>query len=889
MTPLKHVTILFALLSLIQCSLYAQINSFPYLEDFENGPGGWTTGSLVASPTSSWVLGNPVGKAALNKAQSGNNCWMMGGLTGLANYSESSYIESPDFDFSGVNFPTIAFWFNLHVQDTGSLGTVWYSHDAGATWVLVGANEQDSVARYQSWYNIPRFPSGDSTYSAGSAPGLLRMAFGKWSFGPNPYHIGWRRVSKVMPYLSNLPQVRFRIQIRVTDATRGPQYEGLSIDNVQVTNGYRLEMTDTITVCEGMSVSIDAPSSHGIYSSTYNWSTGETSRVITADVAGKYICEVSTPQGIFKDSTIVRYNQPVSTADTIDVFTNFQLNNQVFPNLDTVSGCISPPFYLQIDNDLNAENRWIYPNGDLGRYNSNISPDFVGTSIPGWYTLLQSDQKTCLLKDSIYMDLSSISVSLGLDLAFCQPTTIAAIPIPSSHQLFVTDWYDSLTTRRRRLSNTLTYTVQNSGAFIITAIDANSCYVTDTVAIYIGGLAAPITTAPDFGLNDGAAWLDQSIRLSGTAPLQFDWDSSGVYTSNDTLKNLAAGTYHVRIIDANGCTDTVTYTIQSGTAVMPGDSDFDQDVDMADLLPIGLHYNVAGPPRQSAVIAWLPQACPPWTGSQANGQSLCHVDTDGSGLINDDDTLAIVLNYGNTHGYSKTASRGIRLHFQMPNSTKAGDTLRIPLLIADMDTPATNVRGISFSINYDTALVVANTAYMDFNSSWLGTKGVDMLSLQRDDFSNGKIDIGMVRTDTVQQTGYGRLADIVIVTDDHIGKRDVPFRLTIDNIYAVDNVGDEVDFVGEPGVVGIATGIADEIDESIAILPNPNKGIFTLNHPQIHEGSIRIFTIQGKLVGTYRLDSQGATSLDTGGVPAGLYYVLVENKLGKWTRKVVIE
>lgn len=63
------------------------INQFPYFENFENGDGGWFTGTIMPENTdqkgiyntslsnSSWVLGKP-SKTILTSAHSGNNCWV---------------------------------------------------------------------------------------------------------------------------------------------------------------------------------------------------------------------------------------------------------------------------------------------------------------------------------------------------------------------------------------------------------------------------------------------------------------------------------------------------------------------------------------------------------------------------------------------------------------------------------------------------------------------------------------------------------------------------------------------------------------------------------------------------------------------------------------------
>ncbi|MFH1321854.1 MAG: CARDB domain-containing protein [Bacteroidota bacterium] len=111
------------------------IISFPYLEDFESGQGGWSSGGI--SPT--WAFGTPA-KNTINSAGSGVNSWVTGGLsTGLHNSNESSYAIGPCFDFSALGNPVIRLniWWN---SESSWDGTVLQSSiDYGATWQNVGA------------------------------------------------------------------------------------------------------------------------------------------------------------------------------------------------------------------------------------------------------------------------------------------------------------------------------------------------------------------------------------------------------------------------------------------------------------------------------------------------------------------------------------------------------------------------------------------------------------------------------------------------------------------------------------------------------------------------------------------------------------------------------
>jgi len=79
--------------------------------------------------------------------------------------------------------------------------------------------------------------------------------------------------------------------------------------------------------------------------------------------------------------------------------------------------------------------------------------------------------------------------------------------------------------------------------------------------------------------------------------------------------------------------------------IMPGDTDNNGIVDTKDILYACLNFNNTGPMRTNPTINWISQPVMPWN-SFMNGVNLAHHDTDGNGLINENDIDAVELNYG---------------------------------------------------------------------------------------------------------------------------------------------------------------------------------------------------------------------------------------------------
>lgn len=121
------------------------ITSFPHLQNFETGDGGWYT----SGKKSSWEYGTPA-SIKVNRAASGAKAWKTS-LAGNYNDGELSYLYSPCYDITGMTSPTLSLHLALDLEDCGSTlcdgAWVEYSTD-GINWQRLGAFGQGT-----NWYN----------------------------------------------------------------------------------------------------------------------------------------------------------------------------------------------------------------------------------------------------------------------------------------------------------------------------------------------------------------------------------------------------------------------------------------------------------------------------------------------------------------------------------------------------------------------------------------------------------------------------------------------------------------------------------------------------------------------------------------------------------------
>lgn len=168
-TPSAILCALVLLCLLTNLSVQAQINSFPYEDDFENDNGGWT----AKGTNSSWEWGTPDG-TIIDQANSGTKAWVTN-LDGVYNNNELSWIESPEFDFTNLNNPAISFelWWDAEYTVDGAVFQV--SLDAGATWQRVGSHPDTNWYNYQYIFAVPDLHGFTGDDSGGSSEGWLSV------------------------------------------------------------------------------------------------------------------------------------------------------------------------------------------------------------------------------------------------------------------------------------------------------------------------------------------------------------------------------------------------------------------------------------------------------------------------------------------------------------------------------------------------------------------------------------------------------------------------------------------------------------------------------------------------------------------------------------------
>lgn len=532
----------------------------------------------------------------------------------------------------------------------------------------------------------------------------------------------------------------------------------------------------------------------------------------------------------------------------------------------------------------------------------------VSVTTGGTYVVWVVDAIGCVATDTLIVTEEFVPAGLaGPDTLLCPwlPTyTTGAAAIPG----FTYNWYETSnpgTTLATTSQFTLPLVSGDSTSLTLEVTSPNGCMATDVVEILVEEIdTVVINFIPDTVCVGDTVMLDIGVpMLPGSfQTITFDGNATVIQGTAPFVEvvwtQAGAGFVHVMIDNACGAIDTLQIPVfVSGDCIWPGDTDTDGVANNADLLNIGLGFGTTGPARTGASISWTAQPFSPWAASAPTGENYAHADTDGNGTINDDDTLAVVQNYGLTHLKNEGSEGGpgdpSLLVLPMIDSAYIGDTVMLPVILGTNALPADSVYGLSFTIQYDQTLVDSATAEIGYTGSWLGTKGVDMLGIQHDKYSDGEIDVALTRTDQMDRNGSGTIATFsIVMIDDLAGKNGLKEVLKFDiiNVKVINAQGELIEVYNQPSEL-LVTDNTTSLDQaefrSLMLAPNPSAGQVALTMPVSGVYEAEVTDLTGRVILRKEIRENATISLED--QPNGVYLVKVNQGNTYWVGKVLIQ
>ena len=460
-----------------------------------------------------------------------------------------------------------------------------------------------------------------------------------------------------------------------------------------------------------------------------------------------------------------------------------------------------------------------------------------------------------------------------------------------------------------------TPTHQDIGTHLLTLnVQDNACpyYAENTYTIEItvinGG--GPTTSFNMDTIAAGATrdiCLDLSNLLGALANVTLLTDSLDNATINSvdlstgclniTGDSIAVNAITFLLCDVFGNCDTSQLTLDVQEGVWPGDTDLDKGVDNFDLLNIGLGYSTAGPLRANASILWDGYITPDWNKSTPVTQiNYKHADCNGDGIINANDTLAIAANWGSSYNYKNRTLGGAGTVPIVIDASAAPSSYNVslPIHLGSSMLPANDVYGIAFSITYDTSLIKPNTAGVTIGNSWLGTTGTDLISIRKDFYNNGVIQVGVTRIDGLNISGHGIIGSFDFTIQDDImlvrSGGDTSFNFEIIDVMLIDNSELEIATNPRQSTMVISTNTSTNtqqsiLDNQVEVFPNPAHQVLNVRTNDLIINEIQITNLAGQVLKRKQVNSN-QTVLEMTTIPNGIYIISIITNEGILNKKI---
>lgn len=329
-------------------------------------------------------------------------------------------------------------------------------------------------------------------------------------------------------------------------------------------------------------------------------------------------------------------------------------------------------------------------------------------------------------------------------------------------------------------------------------------------------------------------------------------------------------------------------------SVWPSDTDYNNVVDNRDLLPIGLYYGTIGYSRLAQDNFYTAHTSADWGMAQVNGTDLKHVDCDGDGVVTDNDTLAVNMNYSMVHAFAPSNNEervlGSDLYFVTASSSYfSGNIVDVEVWAGNSATPVTNLYGIAFDINYDASLVQPATESLTYSASWLGTPGADAITIAKVDAPANTAYGAETRIDQTNASGFGKIADFKFQLKSSIPSNTV-MNFSISGYSANDASGTSVLFnvISDSIIINPSSvGITETTNIQFNIYPNPTNGSFNVSTSEIN-GRIEVYNSIGCLIHKQEIENTYHT-IDLKDQANGLYFVKVIGESGVVAMKKLVK
>ncbi len=429
--------------------------------------------------------------------------------------------------------------------------------------------------------------------------------------------------------------------------------------------------------------------------------------------------------------------------------------------------------------------------------------------------------------------------------------------------------------------------------------------------------------ATTYGQNCDAAFFgtnqsNNTIELHNISSGNYDsavWDFGGtipILALNNLMYTFGnAGTHQVclTITDSNtGCSSTICqdFTIDNTgeyldsscyytDCIFPGDVNYDNVVNAYDILPIALHNNKTGISRPNSSINFIGQPSADWIGNPA----LKHVDTDGNGVIELADMIAVQQNFTFEHdNIVQKNAEGIPLWIEFdpiiyPSNPNDPFVVSAGIMLGNSNNPVADLLGLAFVLDYDSSLVVPGSVSVVYNSSASVIGQNNTPAEFAFDNTVGSIAMANARSNQTFATGHSRLATAYFtITDIVIGRQSqIKFDLAPHSIQAIDTLGYPLPVYSQEGSKTFSTTNTESVTfyNNINIYPNPASDYLMLELGSLYGEYIEVFDNLGQKRQEQTLNQRGTVQVPVNSLSTGLYMIKIKTEKGSAVKRIFIQ
>lgn len=277
---------------------------------------------------------------------------------------------------------------------------------------------------------------------------------------------------------------------------------------------------------------------------TYNWSNGATSQNISSIAAGTYTVTITNAEGCTATGTTSITNQneadiELGNDSTICVGVSIDLS----PLINTGTG---PYTYSWEGGETSAI--------------LTVTP-----TVPTTYYVTVTDNGGCSAEDSIHIDVNEVPiVNIGPDQSICPGTivTLGGNPVgPDGATYFWSSGPSGIIGAGE--SGQITLSPESSTTLSLAITGTNGCSATDLVTVTVTDGLQLTAQAIEGSCTDtlGSAFVQVN---GGLSPYTYEWSNGA---TSDTILDLNPGTYDVTVTSADGCFETASIQVETGSGL----------------------------------------------------------------------------------------------------------------------------------------------------------------------------------------------------------------------------------------------------------------------------------------------------------------------------------